>query len=113
VLIRADRFPFQMPSFLEISSDAMTLAKSFSAVYEANATTFKMLRGLAEHWAAEAKVEAAHKCYCAAQCALHVLQLKVNAHCTCHLEVWLLLEGLFGKGHYHNLGHILLRADFM
>ena len=77
-LIREDRYPFQMSSFLVISGDAATLAESFSTVYKANATTFKMLRGLADHWAAEDEVKAAHKHYCSAQYALCVLQLKVD-----------------------------------
>jgi len=67
-----------MPSFPAISGDAVTLAESFSVVYKANAATFKMLRGLADHQAAEAEVEAVCKCYCAAQCALCVSQLEIN-----------------------------------
>jgi len=104
--IRKDGYPFQTPSFLAISGDAATLVESFSAVYEANAATFKMLRGLADHWAAEAKVKAACERYCAAQCALCVLQLKVDAQCECCLKAWQLLEGLFSKGPYCNLGCI-------
>jgi len=107
VLIRADRFPFQTPTFLEVSGDATTLAESFLAVHKANATTFKLLKGLAKHQAAEAEVKAVRKCYCAAQCTLHVAQLEVNTYHVHHLEAWLLLDSLFGKGCYCNLGHIL------
>jgi len=86
VLIREDRYPFQTPSFPAISGDAVTLAESFLAVYEANAATFKMLRGLADHWAAEAEVNAQYE-----RC----------------LKAWQLLKGLFGKGPYCDLGCIL------
>ena len=104
--IRKDGYLFQTPSFPAISGDAATLAESFLAVYKANAATFKMLRGLANHQAAEAEVEAAHEHYCAAQCALRISQLKVNAQRERHLKAWQLLEGLFGKGPYHDLGCI-------
>ena len=105
--IQEDGYPFQMPSFPVISGDAATLAESFSVVYEANAATFKMLRGLADHRAAEAEVKATCEHYCAAQCMLHVSQLEVDAQCEHCLKAWQLLEGLFSKGPYRNLGHIL------
>ena len=106
VHIWKDGYMFQMPSFPAISGDAVTLAESFLAVYKANAATFKMLRGLADYQAAEAEVKAVRKHYHAAQYMLCILQLKVDAQRKHHLKAWQLLEGLFGKGPYHNLGRI-------
>jgi len=71
-----------------------------------------MLRGLAKHCAAEAEVEVASECYCAAQCALRISQLKVDAQRVHCLKAWQLLEGLFGKGHYCDLGRILASCTF-
>ena len=106
VLIQEDRYLFQTPSFPAISGDAATLAESFLVVYKANATAFQMLRGLANHRAAEAKVKAARARYHTAQYALHVSQLEVDAQCKHRLKAWRLLKGLFSKGPYCDLGRI-------